>query len=376
MRLLNISADNRVPRGLKGAHYSMLEEFHKHWESIDIMVPYHPDAERRTFFGNVHFHVAPRCFPHSKLFHNWWVPKQGKIIAHDRMPDVIALHEGAPYYNSFGAFELARKLGRPLIAEYFHISGHPRAANLKEWIYKWVTILNLKFRGEGPARYRVMNQQQVGEFLVQNGVSLEKIVLLEAIYLDLDVFSVKPVTKIYDLVICGNLEENKGHLTFIEGVKKISGDFPNLKALIIGEGSMRKNLEARIERLGLQANVELYGWAENAEEIASLYRKSRICVCMSYSEGGPRFTMEAMACGLPVISTPVGIMPDYLSDGQAGELVEFGPDSLCRAASKLLSNPDKLQEMSHCAREKVKHLDKAKTIRKVADAYKKIAEMN
>ena len=88
---------------------------------------------------------------------------------------------------------------------------------------------------------------------------------------------------------------------------------------------MRKNLEARIERLGVQANVELYGWAEDAEEIASLYRKSRICVCMSYSEGGPRFTMEAMACGVPcILSANTGHL-DIIADDNCFALDDQRP---------------------------------------------------
>ena len=373
MRLLNISTDNRVPQGLKGAHYAMLEEYHKHWDSIDIMVPYHPKAKSCTLFGNVHFHVVSNRFPHPKLFHSSWILEMGERLSNDRMPDIITLHEGAPYYNSFGAFKLAEKLDKPLVAEYFHIPGHPQAASLKEWVYKWFTKINLRLRGRGPSLYRVMNKFQVGKFLIENGINENKIRLIEAIYLDLEVFKERPQEKIYDLVICGNLEPNKGHAQFIEGVKKLSREFPTIRALVIGDGSLKKILKTKVEALGLESNIELYGWAKDSREVAGLFQRSRICVCMSYNEGGPRFTLEAMACGLPVISTRVGLMPEYLNDGLAGMLVDLDAGDMCAAVARLLSDSRKIRLMSQSARKKVCHLEKTKKIKAVADAFKSIA---
>jgi glycosyltransferase involved in cell wall biosynthesis len=88
--------------------------------------------------------------------------------------------------------------------------------------------------------------------------------------------------------------------------------------VIIGEGPLRAQLAQTIEELGIQKQVQLLG---ARSEIPELLNTLDIFVLPSLSEGLPMSILEAMACGLPVVATRVGGIPEVVLDGQTGILV-------------------------------------------------------
>ena len=87
--------------------------------------------------------------------------------------------------------------------------------------------------------------------------------------------------------------------------------------------------------------------------MAELYRQSKIVVCSSLLEGGPRVIVEGMACGIPGISSSVGFMPSVIKDGENGFLIpSFDPKDFAEKIELLLSNKELRDKMGNQASER------------------------
>ena len=111
----------------------------------------------------------------------------------------------------------------------------------------------------------------------------------------------------------------------------------DVQVAIVGDGPQRAALEARTRELGLEARVTFAG---NREDVAPWMRAFDLFCLPSYAnEGVPQALMQAMACGLPVVTTPVGSIEEIVTDGDTGVLVrpEDAAD-LRRAIERLLDD--------------------------------------
>ena len=356
--------------GKKGAFYNTLEEFHKYWDRIDIIAPKirNQESGTRCLFGNVFIHIS--AWP--LVFHPFWFIKKGLEIYKEQKFDLMTVHEFPPFYNGIGARLLWQKIRVPYVLETFHIPGHPRAANIKEIIYKFLFKLFIRFDVSKAKAVRVMNQKQVPDFLIKVGVPKEKIIHIPAIYIDLDIFKPMNLPKEYDLIFVGRLEKNKGTGLLLEASSKLKAQILNFKMIIVGSGPLEESLKLKIKNLKLQDNVLLYGWAKDSHEIAELINKSKILIMSSYNEGGPRVVLEAMACGVPVLATPVGIVPDVIKDGKSGVIIGWQSDDIVSRAKELLFNPEKYGRYSQTGIEIAKQFERKTAIKNYAEKLKKI----
>jgi glycosyltransferase involved in cell wall biosynthesis len=87
------------------------------------------------------------------------------------------------------------------------------------------------------------------------------------------------------------------------------------------------------------------------EEMVNFYQKLDVYICTSRTEGGPHPLLEASSCGIPVISTKVGIAPDLIENNKNGLLIEQSIVSIQNAVTLLRDNPDHRQNMAIHARE-------------------------
>ena len=96
-------------------------------------------------------------------------------------------------------------------------------------------------------------------------------------------------------------------------------------------------------------------------------------MCASTCEGGPRFTVEAMACGTPVVSTPVGVMLELIRNGENGQLVGFDVDSLADGLRQVLEDEPRQRALGARALQDVQGFEYTRTIRGYADGLKALA---
>lgn len=329
MKLLMITGDRALAEGKHGAFYNTIEEFHKYWDRIDIICPRITNYELRitNLFGNVYLHTSPWPL----ILHPLWIWKIGREIYKEQKFGLMTVHEYPPFYNGIGARLLWNKIKVPYVMEIFHIPGYPKSSNAKEEIYKQLVKVFLKYDSSRAKIIRVMNGK-VGRFIEDCGILREKIKLIPAIYIDLEIFKPMNLSKEYDLIFIGRLEPNKGINLFIEAVEKMGGN-----GIIIGDGSLKDEINSKIKNSKLKIN--LYGYAKDQNEIARLINKSKILVMPSYNEGGPRVVVEALACGVPVIATPVGIVSEIIKEN-LGQITDWDADDISKKAKSILDNYD------------------------------------
>lgn len=364
MKLLMISGDRSLLQGKQGAFYATLQEFHSHWERIDVITPRAAELplSPKEFFGNVFFHPCP----YGLLAQPWWIEQKGKELIAAHGHQVMTVHEYPPFYNGIGARRLIRGTKVPAVYEIHHLIGEPQPASFTEWIGRCMSRLWLKSDLKPAVKIRTVNGT-VRDTLVHWGVESNRIAVVPSFYLDRDVL--KPdasVTKKYDVVFCGRLAVNKGLLETIQAVASL----PGATLLVIGDGEVRASAEALAKSLGVVDRVTFCGWLPTQNDVMKSIQSAKMLVMHSKSEGGPRVSLEAMAVGMPVIATKVGVMPDVIQDGVNGILTGGTVAELAGHIKKLLADDGLRSRMGAEATKIIERFEKKKLIKDYADFLK------
>jgi glycosyltransferase involved in cell wall biosynthesis len=110
---------------------------------------------------------------------------------------------------------------------------------------------------------------------------------------------------------------------------------PSFKLLLAGDGEDRASLEQLVRELHIEPRVVFHGTASHAE-LPGLLQASDIFVRASRSEGLGNSFLEAMAAGIPIVGTPVGGIPDFLTDGETGVFCQPNDaGSIARALTRI-----------------------------------------
>jgi glycosyltransferase involved in cell wall biosynthesis len=137
----------------------------------------------------------------------------------------------------------------------------------------------------------------------------------------------------------GRLHEEKGVLNLVKAIPKVVGQRDDVKFVIIGEGQLEGELRSYVAAHALSQNVTLAGWIPH-EKLRDYLARSKLLVLPSYTEGLPHAMLEAMACGTPVLATPVGAVPEVIRDKETGFLVrDNSPDRLAESILSALAYP-------------------------------------
>jgi len=169
----------------------------------------------------------------------------------------------------------------------------------------------------------------------------DKIALAHRHFVDFNEFQMKDDVDERANVVTyvGRLHEEKGVLNLAQAVPKVVGQRHDVRFVIIGEGQLEGELRRYVMAHGLSQNVSLTGWIPHGE-LREYLANSKLLVLPSYTEGLPHAMLEAMACGTPVLATPVGAVPQVLHDKETGFLVDDNsPDCLAEGIVAALAYP-------------------------------------
>lgn len=142
----------------------------------------------------------------------------------------------------------------------------------------------------------------------------------------------------------------------IEAFALVRQRLPQARLVVIGDGPEHGALEQRVAELGLQQGVSLLGAVADDAEVRRWYGRASLFCLPSEQEGFGIVFLEAMASGLPVISTTAAAIPEVVPHGQAGLLVPpRDPRALAAALLQLLEDPLRVSQLRDFGRRHARH---------------------
>ena len=175
---------------------------------------------------------------------------------------------------------------------------------------------------------------------------------------DLEEFAPGPkrlATSVKRILFVGRLAREKGIFDLLTAFESVHSAFPTAQMIVIGDGPDREEIEAIIASALWGSSVQLLGTVKN-RDVPAHFREADIFVAPSittpkWEEQVGMTNIQAMACGVPVVSTKSGAIPEYVPDGVAGILVpERNPEALADALLRLLRDNELRNTMGQQAR--------------------------
>jgi len=269
-------------------------------------------------------------------------------------PHIVHIHTPIPLLHGiFGKVFLRAKLVLTLHGTDFL---RLKSEKLLQWcIRRWVDTIFFVSN----SMLKDLKRMMPGKHLVYtpNGVDINKF------------YDRKRVRK-KQLVAVGTLKWQKGYEYLLQSVQGVFSRYPEHKLVIIGDGSLRNQLEELADKLGIANKVELLKKLTN-EQVAMVLNESSIFVMSSVSEGFPKALVEAMACGTPVVATDVGSCREIING--VGFIVKpRDPEGFKKALNRLIENEEVRVEFSRRCQEVAKRYDWKNTSKIVESEYRKL----
>ena len=361
MNILMITGDRALASGKKSAFYNTLEELRKHFDRIDIICPKIGGTSEKNLhpFENVFIH--PSLLP---LIFQWlWIYREGNKIISEHHSSIMTVHEYAPFYNGIGARLLHYKTRIPYILEIMHVPGVPCTSGIQERFYRWLTHTMIAWDAQSAKAVRVINQRQTPDFLIGAGVPREKLIHIPAFYIDLDIFKQLETSKQYDVIFIGRMANNKGLDLFLDIVER-----SKFTAVCVGDGPLLSWACAEASRRKLK--IYFAGFAKDSAQVACYINESRLLIMSSLNEGGPRVVLEAMACGVPVVATPVGIVSDVLPPEC---IADWDEEDISDKVKRILDDQTLYAQLRESGIRMASRFERTSAIAKYAEFIKQIA---
>jgi glycosyltransferase involved in cell wall biosynthesis len=152
------------------------------------------------------------------------------------------------------------------------------------------------------------------------------------------------------LLFLGNLYERKGVTDLIETLAGLTQGLPDWRLAFAGGGDLERYKALAAER-GVADRIDFLGWV-GQEEARALLAAADALVLPSYDEGLPLVILEALGAGTPVVCTPVGAVPEFLTDGQTALFIPPGDrPALGAALARIIGEPELRQHLGDTGRE-------------------------
>lgn len=169
-----------------------------------------------------------------------------------------------------------------------------------------------------------------------------KILIAHEHFLDFDTFT--PATSLSArpslIGYIGRLSGEKGVQHFAKALPLILTSRQDFCAFIGGDGALKESIEASLQEGGVTDRVDLPGWIPH-NDLPKHLNQLQLLVLPSYTEGLPNIMLEAMACGTPVLATPVGAIPDVIVDGKTGFIMKNNsPECIAENVMRALDSPE------------------------------------
>lgn len=166
----------------------------------------------------------------------------------------------------------------------------------------------------------------------------------------------------------GRLSPEKGVMNLVRAIPLILAEREDVKFFLGGNGPLLYEIETELENSQCQGKVTLAGWVPH-EKMPYYLNQIKLLILPSYTEGLPNILLEAMACGAPVVAMPIGSIPDLISNGETGFLLEDNsPEAIAKGVLEALRHP----YLSDIAKSARCFIEQNYTFRAATERYKTI----
>lgn len=269
--------------------------------------------------------------------------------------------------NFYGRF-ISKKLNIKSITSYTSFMNEDYNTKIKGALLEKIDDLTLNI-----PELIIVPSNSLKEYVLKRGYKKEIRLIHLGIDLNFDFYKKEDFgLKDSDFVIGSvmRLERVKNPLFLIETFSIISKKIKNAKLVIVGDGSLREDIEKRIEELNLSKNVLLLGFRSDVRKIYGVFD---VFVLTSIKEGFSIVTLEAMSSSLPVVTFDSLGVREIVEDGLNGFIIKELNKEIFSEKILFFLDKDKREEIGERNRKKVlEKFTKENMIRKTFDVYKEV----
>jgi len=330
LKLLILSPDKRTPGGVTNFIQVIFEKFSTKIKADQLFIGKNIDPEWKivSFFKPIIDSI--------KLF---------KKIKNNHY-DVVHINPSLNLKSVLrdGLFMLVINMSPSIKALVFFHGWEEKSA---QFILKNKLLCFLMRMTYGKANKIVVLAEDFAKQLIDMGINKNQIILMSTMFDGslFDGIEKKSDDKKTILLFMSRFVTGKGIMELLSAFNKIQKKHPELSLHLVGDGPEKIAIENKIINLNLQENVKLPGYIKGKEKAQELVNAD-IFILPSHSEGCPVSLLEAMAAGLPLITTAVGGIPDIITDGENGVLLtSHTSDAIEKGIEKMLENKIDRQKM-------------------------------
>lgn len=247
----------------------------------------------------------------------------------------------------------------------------------------WAALMTERRLAGVSDRIITLSEQLKTELVSRFRIAPAEKVVVVPLGLDLEPFSRAPRdgqfrtslgigTDTFVIACVGRLVPIKNHRLLLQTARLLrASGHDNFVVLIVGGGELQEYLEQEAIALDVAQHVRFLGWRR---DLPALYGGTDMAVLTSRNEGTPVSLIEAMAAGLPVVSTNVGGVPDVVQDQKTGYLVSPGDArGLAQAIGSLDGNPDRRRALGEAGRKRALELfTRERLLSRIASLYESL----
>lgn len=289
------------------------------------MVYCSPDGQIREALAERNVHFAPI---------DELTVKEVKRIIREQKPDIIHAHDmGASVVAAFAC----RKI--PLISHIHNNSFDSRGISSKSILYS--------FAAAKAKHIFWVSQSAFGGYAFHKWFKKKSTVLYNIV--DIDALNQKMEQDTarydYDVIYLGRLSYPKNPQRLMRIFARIRDLCPNVKMAVVGTGELEAETKALCEELNLQCHVHFLGFQSNP---LRMLHDSKVMIMTSRWEGTPMVALEAMALGVPIVSTPTDGLCELITNGENGYLSD-DDEMIAQKICNIVRNSDERALLSkHC----------------------------
>ncbi|MDH5739875.1 MAG: glycosyltransferase family 4 protein [Nitrospira sp.] len=314
--------------------------------------------------------LFPRCLKAPSDMCLWWTTAQWRRIVSNTVGDLLKtgslslIHANKGGVGSWAAIQTARQYGLPCVVTYQGTEVHTDLVNRKNaWklcrdSFRFADLNIVVSRSLERTLKACIEPQGRCEVLIR-GVDLE------TFFPPKEEGTKQPV-----VLFVGAVRATKGAFDLLAAWTQVVAKPTHADLWVVGPDYTNGRFAREVQSRGHHKSVKILG-PQPLSNVANLMRQAQVFCLPSHGEGTPNCVMEAMACGLPIVATDVGGIPDIVETDRTGILIPRGDtQNLAEALASLLQDSGRRARMGKAAYEfACQHLDSRRTTNRLVELY-------